>query len=195
MNSPKDRPALCRPGINRSLTRRNILCLGAAASLSLAVAPRTVLAREAAPRTISFNNLHTGEKLKTTFWADGVYVRDALGEINWVLRDFRTGDVTQIDPELLDVLYALRERMETKNPFDVISGYRSPATNAMLNARSDGVAKKSFHTRGKAIDIRLEDRKLADLHRAALSLKAGGVGYYPRSDFVHVDTGPVRRWG
>ncbi len=195
MDSRKDRTALCRPGLNRALTRRNILRLGTVASVSLAVAPRAVFAREAAPRTISFNNLHTGEKLKTTFWADGGYVRESLGEINWVLRDFRTGDVEPIDPELLDILYALRERLDTKTPFDVISGYRSPATNAMLNSHSDGVAKKSFHTRGMAIDVRLDDRKLSDLHKAALSLKAGGVGYYPRSDFVHVDTGPVRRWG
>lgn len=195
MDFGEDRPLACRPGINRSLSRRHVIRLGAAASLALAMAPRAVLAREATPRTLAFNNLHTGETLKTVFWADGGYVRESLGEINRVLRDFRTGDVSPIDPELLDVLYTLRERLETNMPFEVISGYRSPATNAMLNARSDGVAKKSFHTRGMAIDIRLEDRKLSDLRGAALALGAGGVGYYPRSGFVHVDTGPVRRWG
>lgn len=195
MDSRMDRKALCRPGLNRGLTRRNVIRLGAVASVSLAVAPRVVFAREAPPRTISFDNLHTGEKLKTTFWADGGYVHEALGEIDWVLRDFRTGDVKPIDPELLDVLYALRQRMDSKTPFAVISGYRSPATNAMLHDRSNGVAKKSFHTRGMAIDVRLDGRELSDLHKAALSLKAGGVGYYPRSNFIHVDTGRVRRWG
>jgi len=181
-----------RPGL---MTRRRALQIGAAVSLSLAVAPRTVFAREAPARTISFQNLHTGENLKTTFWAEGEYVPEAMHEINWVLRDFRTGDVKVIDPELLDLLHTLSGKLDTAKPFQVISGYRSPATNAMLHARSKNVAVKSFHTKGKAIDISVPDRALDDLRRAARSLRAGGVGYYPRSGFVHVDTGPVRHWG
>lgn len=184
-----------RPAHERAVTRRRILQFGAAASLSLALAPRAVLAGNAPARTISFHNLHTGENLKTTFWADGSYVPGALQEIDWTLRDFRTGDVKTIDPALLDLLHALQSRVEATGPFQVISGYRSPATNAMLHERSQGVASKSFHTKGQAIDISLADRDLAHLHRAALSLRAGGVGYYPSSDFVHVDTGPVRHWG
>lgn len=196
MDFSDDREAGCRPGLNRALTRRNVLTLGAAASVTLAVSPRIVFAREAGPRTLSFNNLHTGETLKATYWADGGYVREALGDINWVLRDFRTGDVEAIDPELLDVLHALRARLDTATPFGIISGYRSPKTNALLRKTGGGgVAKKSFHMRGMAIDVRVENRQLADVRKAALSLKAGGVGYYPRSNFVHVDTGPVRRWG
>lgn len=179
----------------RSLTRRRVLQFGAALSVSLAAAPRALFAAEAPERSIAFHNLHTGESLKTTFWADGGYVPESLREIDWVLRDFRTGDVKGMDPTLFDLLHTLSGVLDTKEPFQVISGYRSPATNAMLHAHSDGVAARSLHTVGQAIDIRLPDRSLADLHNAALSLRAGGVGYYPKSDFVHVDTGRVRRWG
>jgi uncharacterized protein YcbK (DUF882 family) len=188
-------PSDLGPAVSRSLTRRRVLQLGAAVSLSLAVAPRAVFARETAARTISFHNLHTGENLMTTFWAEGDYVPEALREIDWVLRDFRTGDVKTIDPGLLDLLHTLSGKLDAQTPFQVISGYRSPATNAMLHERSGGVAAKSLHTQGQAIDIRLPDRALADVHRAALSLRAGGVGYYPSLDFVHVDTGRVRHWG
>jgi uncharacterized protein YcbK (DUF882 family) len=184
-----------RPANGRAVTRRRILQFGAAASLSLALAPRAVFAGNAAPRTLAFHNLHTGESLKTTFWADGTYVPGAMREIDWLLRDFRSGDVKTMDPALLDLLHALQGRLETESPFQVISGYRSPATNAKLHERSQGVASKSFHTKGRAIDIGLADRDLAHLHRAALSLRTGGVGYYPSSGFIHVDTGPVRRWG
>lgn len=177
------------------LTRRRALQLGAVASLSLAVAPKAVFAREQTARVIAFHNLHTGENLDTTFWADGGYIPDALHEINWVLRDFRTGDVKPIDPALLDILHALQGKLDTPEPFQVISGYRSPATNAMLHERSNGVAARSFHLQGRAIDINVPSRALSQIRGAALSLQAGGVGYYPQSDFVHVDNGPVRHWG
>ena len=180
---------------SRGLSRRTLLQLGAAASVSMMIAPRAVLAVESKPRTLSFNNLHTGETLKTTYWAEGGYIPGALEEINWVLRDFRTGDVLPIDPGLLDILSRLRDKLDSSATYGIISGYRSPATNKMLNQKSDGVAVKSMHTRGKAIDVRLEGRDLKDVHGAALALKAGGVGYYPRSNFVHLDTGRVRRWG
>ena len=180
--------------VRKGLSRRRLLQAGALCSVSLALLPREVLARANVERTISLDNLHTGESLKTLFWQDGRYVPDALQEINHVLRDYRTDEVKDIDPSLLDLLYVLRKKLETSEPFGVISGYRSPATNAMLRKAGHHVAKHSYHMKGMAIDIRLPDYRLADLHRAALSLKAGGVGYYPASNFVHVDTGPVRHW-
>ena len=140
------------------------------------------------------HNLHTGETLDTVFWDEGRYVPDALSEVNHVLRDFRTGDVHQIQPGLLDLLHRLSAKTEVKAPFQVISGYRSPRTNAMLHERSHGVASHSLHMQGMAIDIRHPDLALDKLHMAALDLKGGGVGYYPSSDFVHVDVGPIRRW-
>jgi uncharacterized protein YcbK (DUF882 family) len=150
------------------------------------------------PRRLNFHNLHTDEKLDAVYWEDGHYVPDALHAVNHVLRDFRTGDVHMIDPGLLDLLVAVRAKTETQSPFYVISGYRSPQTNAMLRdegGAATGVARKSMHLEGKAIDLRLGDVQLAHLHNAALSLGGGGVGYYPTSDFVHMDVGPVRQWG
>jgi uncharacterized protein YcbK (DUF882 family) len=151
-----------------------------------------------APRRVKFHNLHTDEKLDAVYWEGGQYVPDALHAVNHVLRDFRTGDTHPMDPDLLNLLVALSAKTETNAPFHVISGYRSPQTNAMLRdeggART-GVAKKSLHLEGEAIDIRLPDVQLAHLRKAALSLGRGGVGYYPVSDFVHVDVGAVRQWG
>jgi uncharacterized protein YcbK (DUF882 family) len=132
--------------------------------------------------------------LSPVFWQDGRLVPDALAAIDYHLRDFRTGDVRPIDAGLLDLLHRLSSVMDYQEPIHVISGYRSPKTNAMLAKRSNGVAKKSYHLRGMAIDIRLPERGLAELRRAAQGLALGGVGYYPKSDFVHVDTGPVRTW-
>ena len=154
------------------------------------------LAAASAPvRRVAFHNLHTGEAVNAVYWEGGAYVPDALSEVNHVLRDFRNGEVHPIDPRLLDLLDALATRVDTSSPFHVISGYRSPQTNAMLRRRSSGVAHDSLHMKGLAIDIRLADVDLARLHQAALSLGGGGVGYYPASDFVHVDVGRVRRWG
>jgi uncharacterized protein YcbK (DUF882 family) len=168
--------------------------LRSAALGAMALTPLTALA-DTAPRTVAFHNLHTGESLKALYWENGEYVPDALSAVNYLLRDFRNGEVHTIDPKLIDLLTTLSARVDTSTPFQVISGYRSPATNAMLHAHSDGVAKSSLHMQGLAIDIRLADVDLDRLHRAALGLAAGGVGYYPTSDFVHVDVGRVRRWG
>jgi len=148
----------------------------------------------AASRALSFHHTHTGEKLTAEYFCRGAYVPDALAAINRHLRDFRTGDEHVIDPALLDLLHRLRATTETIKPFDVISGYRSPKTNMMLREKSTGVAASSLHMAGKAIDIRLADVPLPALRAAALGLKAGGVGFYPESDFVHVDTGRVRTW-
>ncbi len=158
----------------------------------LAAAPALA---DTGPRGVSFHNLHTGESLEAIYFDQGAYVPDALSAVNHVLRDFRTGDVHSMDPRLLDLLHVLTSRVGSRSPYQVISGYRSPATNAMLHSHSDGVAKSSLHMQGMAIDIRLADVALDRLHGAALSLKSGGVGYYPTSDFVHVDVGRVRQWG
>jgi uncharacterized protein YcbK (DUF882 family) len=147
-----------------------------------------------APRALSFYNLHTDERLRAVYWEDGNYVGGALDRINYILRDFRRNEIKPIDPKLLDLLVALRKKLDTRSDIDIISGYRSPQTNAMLHAHSEGVAVHSMHIYGKAIDIRVPGCELAMVRRAALSLQYGGVGYYPRSDFVHVDTGRVRHW-
>ncbi len=157
-------------------------------------APRATLASPAAPRLLRFDHLHTGEKLEIEYWRAGAYEADGLGVINHLMRDFRTGDIHAIDPALLDLLYDLAERTETRRPFEIISAYRSPATNAALRNHSSGVASSSLHLKGQAIDIRLADVPLPQLRQAALSFRRGGVGYYPDSNFVHVDTGRVRFW-
>ncbi|HEV2530404.1 DUF882 domain-containing protein [Phenylobacterium sp.] len=147
-----------------------------------------------APRTLSLLNLHTGEKLTATYFEGGEYVAEALEAVNRVLRDFRTGDVHPIAPGLLDLVATLRGRLDTNQTVHVISGYRSPHTNAMLHEHSEGVANHSLHMVGEAMDIRIPGVDLAHLRNAALDLQRGGVGYYPASDFVHVDVGRVRRW-
>ncbi len=172
---------------------RRCFLAGAGASL---LAPGPALARNAGARLLAFDNLHTGEKLKVEYWADGQYVPEALAQVNHVLRDFRSGEVHPIAPQLLDLLSLLRARLDTGAAVNVISGYRSPATNAMLRGEHEhsGVATKSLHMQGMAIDIRIPGRPLAAVHTAALAQRAGGVGYYPQSDFVHVDVGRVRSW-
>jgi len=148
-----------------------------------------------AERKLSFYNLHTGERLCATYWAEGQYQLNELSEINHLLRDFRTGDIHPIDTALLELLNVLHHKLGGNQPFQVISGYRSPKTNAALHKKSHGVATHSLHMQGKAIDIRLPGCQLSRLKKAALQCQRGGVGYYPKSDFVHVDTGRVRHWG
>jgi uncharacterized protein YcbK (DUF882 family) len=172
---------------------RRAFLAGAASAMTFV---RPAFATIGGARTLSFNNIHTGERLVVDYWADGAYVPDALSSINHLLRDFRTGDVHVIEPRLLDLLTGLRTSLEVSAPIEVISGYRSPATNASLRAEREhsGVAAKSLHMQGMAIDIRVANRSLETVHRAALAMQAGGVGYYPQSDFVHVDVGRVRTW-
>jgi uncharacterized protein YcbK (DUF882 family) len=178
-------------------TRRDFLRTGLTAAWALAI-PGAAWTGLRVPdrrvRSLSFYNLHTGESLKAVYYENGGYVAGALKEIDYVLRDFRANEVKPIDPRLLDLLVALHDRLGTTAPYHVISGYRSPKTNAMLHAYSEGVAAHSLHIDGRAIDIRVPGRNLSTLHDAALALRAGGVGYYPHSDFVHVDTGRVRHW-
>ena len=146
-------------------------------------------------RTLSFYNLHTGESLKTTFCVGNHFLPDGLNEVNNVLRDHRSGEVCDISPRLLVLLDDLTKKLGTSSPLQVISGYRSPTTNAMLSQHSSGVAKKSLHMQGKAIDIRISGVTTAGLFKVAKSMQAGGAGLYTASDFVHLDVGAVRYWG
>lgn len=145
-------------------------------------------------RTLSFYHTHTNEELTVTYYRDGSYVTAALAALNHFLRDFRTGDETTIDPPLFDVLFDIQQTAGTTGTYHVISAFRSEQTNQMLRQRSGGVASNSQHLQGKAIDVRLTNLDTARLRDIALELERGGVGYYNISDFVHVDTGRVRRW-
>lgn len=169
--------------------------LGAAGGLlPLALLPLGALARPAAPCELSFLHTHTGERLDIVYAENGAYIPAALQAINRLLRDFRSDTVHPIDPALLDILHGVRERFGGRGHFEVISGFRSAATNAMLHRQTSGVASNSLHLYGRAIDVRLSGTPTRQLQRAALAMERGGVGFYPGSDFVHLDTGRVRAW-
>jgi uncharacterized protein YcbK (DUF882 family) len=179
------------------LGRRRVIAFGlGAAAMAIASPLRGALAAmpQSGERTLSLISTHTNEKIMATYWRNGVYDKGALKDIDHVLRDHRSGEAARMDPNLLDLLAELHRRTGSRKAFQIISGYRSPKTNAMLASASGGVAKRSLHMDAKAIDIRLSDVALSDLRQAALGMKAGGVGYYKKSDFVHVDTGRVRQW-
>jgi uncharacterized protein YcbK (DUF882 family) len=174
------------------LTRRGFgaTLLGAAGYLLLGRAARAA----ASPRELAFVHLHTGERLSVVYCDASGYCADALAQLDHFLRDFRTEEVHPIDPALFDVLHAVHTLAGSRKPYQVISGYRSPATNEMLRSQGDGVAAASLHVVGRAIDVRLADVKTARLRDAGLAHAGGGVGYYAASDFVHLDTGRVRHW-
>ncbi len=173
--------------------RRRFITSVAAAAPALLLSPAARAATNPV-RRLTFEHTHTGERLAVEYAHGDAYVPEALASVNQLLRDFRTGEVHDIDKGLLDLLHGLTTLTGTKRPFQVISGYRSPATNAKLRQQSEGVAGRSLHMQGMAIDIRLADVPLAALRRAALAVGRGGVGFYPASNFVHVDTGRVRYW-
>jgi len=177
-------------------TRRHFLKLGVATAACAGFMPGTAYAARLGTmeRQLGFNNLHTGERLSVAYFSDGTYRPNALADINVILRDWRTGDIKEIDVQLLDVLWELQQRLGSTKPYDVISGYRSPKTNAILASTSSGVAKRSLHMEGMAIDIALPDKKLSVVRQTAMDMQRGGVGYYPKSGFVHVDVGKVRFW-
>lgn len=147
-----------------------------------------------AERRLSFVHAHTGERLSTTYWGGGAYSTSELVRVQDFLRDFRTGERHAIDPALLDQLHVISLATRTGAPFQVISGYRSPRTNASLRAAGGGQAGHSLHMRGKAVDVRLADVSSASIRDAARELGLGGVGYYRGQDFVHLDTGRIRHW-
>jgi uncharacterized protein YcbK (DUF882 family) len=175
-------------------SRRELLSGLCAFSALAAVSPVRLLADVRQERVLSLVSTHTSERLSVPYFGDGGYLTEGLGRLNRLLRDHRTGDEHPIDPRLFDLLHDLRLATGTRTPFQVISGYRSAATNAHLRQGSGGVASRSLHMDGRAIDVRLGDVSSAALRDAALELRRGGVGYYPSSDFVHVDTGRVRAW-
>ena len=179
------------------MSRRRFLALGAI-TVGAGMFPEQALSSVAetrhGERSLAFYNTHTGERLNVVYWMQGSYVSESLAEVNYILRDHRTDQIRSIDGELLDLLFALRTELATNQPFHIISGYRSPQTNAFLHANSSGVVENSLHLVGKAIDIRTPGKSLSVLRKAAVALKGGGVGYYPKSDFVHVDVGRIRYW-
>jgi uncharacterized protein YcbK (DUF882 family) len=183
------------------LSRRSVLRTGGAAILTASLAGNAVAApavvglRDTGARTLSFNCYNSGETLKaTTYWANGKYIPDALAEINYALRDDRSGEVHSIEPKVLDLLHQIGKNLDTNCHFEMYSGYRSPKTNAMLRRMNSEVASHSLHMEGEAVDITLPGRSLEQLHKTALAMRAGGVGYYPDANFLHVDVGRVRRW-
>ena len=180
--------------VSREVSRRRFLALGVGAAVTVLTGPGRAKAKAMREKALSLYNMHTGERLRTVYWCRAGYVPEALSDINHLLRDHRTGDVHRIEPRLLDLLYRLTKAVDTKKDYHVVSGYRSPATNAMLRSHGHGVARHSLHMQGKAIDIQLPGCDTSVLRRAALSLRAGGVGYYPGPEFVHVDVGRVRYW-
>ncbi len=145
-------------------------------------------------RRLKFFHTHTGKRLDVVYKRNGEYVPEALSDINAFLSDFRTGASTEMDLHLLDLIHDLREALGSEGTYEVISAYRSPETNEILRGRSNGVAKNSLHLQGKAIDVRLTDVELMKLRDTAIAMQRGGVGYYASSNFVHIDTGRVRRW-
>jgi uncharacterized protein YcbK (DUF882 family) len=184
--------------ISRGITRRGLL--GAFAATTITAAPTFsnaagFLRGGGDIRRIRMYNGRTGERIDTIYWIEGEYIGEALREITLFMRDWRTDQTKDVDTRTVDIMAASHSLMEASEPYLLLSGYRSPQTNAMLRRRSSGVAKNSLHMKGKAADLRLESRSVSQMARAALSCRAGGVGRYTGSDFVHMDCGPVRSWG
>ncbi|NBB96655.1 MAG: DUF882 domain-containing protein [Alphaproteobacteria bacterium] len=181
-----------------TVTRRALL--GAFAATAVSAAPFfpgvTAYARGSGDiRKVNFYSGRTGEKINIIYWVDGDYIPESLSEINHFFRDWRNNKVKQIDPRTVDILAAAHGLLRVNEPYMLLSGYRSPETNAMLRARSSGVARNSLHMKGEAADVRLKSRSVSEVARAATSCGAGGVGRYSRSNFVHMDCGVVRTWG
>lgn len=178
-------------------TRRGLL--GAFAATAVAAAPTYANAlgflRGAGDiRRIAMYSGRTGERLDTIYWIDGEYVPEAVQEINFHMRDWRTGEAIQIDLRTIDIMSASHNLLDTSEPYLLLSGYRSAQTNQMLRSRSSGVARNSLHVQGQAADLRLQSRSVTQMAEAAMSCNAGGVGRYGGSNFVHMDCGPVRVW-
>ena len=177
----------------RSFLKSSVVLASALSVPALAKAASTATAAPG-ERTLRLYNTHTGEALKSVFWAEGQFIPEALTDINRLLRDHRNNQIAPIDPALLVLLNEVSAKFSNNKVLHVISGYRSPESNKKLAERSKGVAKHSMHLDGKAIDIRMPGQDLRDIHKAALAARGGGVGYYADSQFVHMDTGRVRSW-
>jgi uncharacterized protein YcbK (DUF882 family) len=147
------------------------------------------------PRQLCLYHTHTQECLEITYWRNNNLMQSSLNRLNHFLRDYRTDQITSIDPQLVDILFDMQLHSGNHDGvFEIISGYRSPETNYLLRREHCGVARHSLHQEGKALDIRLRGTPLSQVHTLAVNMRRGGVGYYPRSDFVHIDTGDVRYW-
>ena len=169
--------------------------LGAGCLLGSSLVSFPALAsRSTTGRELSFFNLNTGERARVSYWENGRYLNDGLAELNHIFRDYRRNEVFDIDTKLFDQLFLLQHKLGRRGELQLIYGYRAPATKRQNRRRSRGVAKHSYHTLGQAVDVRIPGVQLANLRKAALHLKVGGVGYYPHDNFVHLDTGPVRSW-
>lgn len=171
-----------------------LLCSGLLSSFPAITRAAAVADISSVERSLSLFNLHTKASFEGIYYCNGDYVTNALEIVNHIMRDTRTGDVKPIDKNLLDLMSAISIKLKPKGPFHIISGYRSPKTNRQLRKRGKGAAKNSYHIKGQAADIRLTGCSTSVLRRAAYELKGGGVGYYPKSKFVHIDVGPVRYW-
>ncbi len=174
--------------------RRQFLRASLAVAGGLIAAPAIATSRKTGERRIRLLNLHTGEKGEVLYWSGGEFQNGGLQELNHLLRDHRTGDIYAMDTGLFDLVHDLGDQFGGRRRVEIISGYRSPATNRSLRNGSSGVAKRSLHMQGKAMDLRLDGVSLKKVRQAALNMKRGGVGFYPKSDFVHIDTGRVRHW-
>ena len=180
------------------MTRRSVL--GAFAATAVAAAPTFANAagflRGAGDiRRIKMYSGRTGERIDMIYWIEGNYIKDAVSELNYFMRDWRTDGVKSMDPRTVDIMAASHNLLDVSEPYMLLSGYRSPQTNAMLRSRSRGVAKNSLHMRGQAADLRLASRSVNQMARAAIACNGGGVGRYSGSNFVHMDCGQVRNWG
>lgn len=183
---------------NSAITRRGLL--GVFAATAVVAAPTYsnafgILRGAGDIRRVRMYSGRTGESVDTIYWIEGEYIPEVLKEMNHFMRDWRTDDAAKMDPRNLDIIAAAHRLMDTNEPYMLLSGYRSPATNAMLRSHSRGVAKNSLHMKGMAADLRLKSRSVGQMARAAKACSAGGVGTYSRSNFVHMDCGPVRTWG
>lgn len=189
--------------IQHIATRRRFIVGAGAIAGGAALAGTTLMPSEAGAvighpmvdRKLFLKEIHTGERLSLSYTTRGRYVPSAMRRLNHFLRDWRTGDVTKMDPRVIDILHDVSDHFGHRRRIEIISGYRSPKTNAMLAKRSNGVAKKSYHLKGQAIDFRIPGISVRDIQAVAERLSRGGVGLYTRSGFVHVDCGPVRTWG
>lgn len=175
--------------------RRRFLLRAGVATAGLILGPELARATAKKDRLLMMTNPHTGEKIRTIYWtpSDG-YIRESLASVSHFMRDFRQNQVKAIDPALLDIVHAISLNIGSHRKFEVMSGYRSPKTNRMLARRSRNVAKKSYHMRAKAMDFQVKNISSRNLRKVALALKAGGVGYYPGANYIHVDSGKVRTW-
>lgn len=184
------------------ITRREFLKNSSALCVGAILMPHTLFSQALVPTSLSIKenkslqlfNINTREFLDVTYFKNGAYIKNALEKINKIMADRRSGQMTEIDVKLIDSLYAIHSQSGAKEPIDIICGYRSPKTNSKLSNSKRGVAKGSYHTLGKAADIKIDGVSLSQAREIAHSLNAGGVGYYPRSGFLHIDVGPLRTW-